>query len=115
MQPTPGLDAAGRCLSIGSFQDSSHAVRVDRSRRVAKASGQGRNYLTEYDKKLRHVQNALQVLEEAELVRLPNRSATKEAYEDSYYWINGEAETLVTRSTTLCLKQVSRASMFRSA
>jgi len=47
----------------------------------AKASGQGRNYLTENDKKLRHVQKALQVLEEAELVRLPNRSATKEAYE----------------------------------
>jgi hypothetical protein len=47
----------------------------------AKASGQGRNFLTENDKKLRHVQNALQVLEEAELVRLPNRSAAKEPYE----------------------------------
>jgi hypothetical protein len=47
----------------------------------AKASGQGRNRLTENDKKLRHVQNALQVLQEAELVRLPNRSATNGAYE----------------------------------
>jgi hypothetical protein len=47
----------------------------------AKASGQGRNHLTENDKKLRHVQNALQVLEQAELVRLPNRDATKETYD----------------------------------
>jgi hypothetical protein len=46
-----------------------------------KASGQGRNHLTENDKKLRQVQNALQVLEDAELVRLPGRSATKGAYE----------------------------------
>jgi hypothetical protein len=41
--------------------------------------GKERNYLTENDKKLRHAQNALQVLKEAELVRLPNRRATKEA------------------------------------
>lgn len=77
----PGAKVANPLPVWPKNSDDMSLAWIDLVASDAKVYRKGHNYLTENDKKLRHVQNALQILEEAKLVRLPNRGATQQAYE----------------------------------